>query len=205
MMNINPNVKKYINNNKDILRISPTEFLREASNSALGMHEIAQLMRIIYNSHIDCDFTIIPKSFGYPDYEISFEDRESIISKFDDETRPLAKTLNISGINDFNPQVLYDRIINDKTLSRCYIRHYDWSKAKQGPYLVNCGLICDEENDRIYTSVDITTADLKAGIALWYPKICGKILDEVGYMYSKDQYERQVLGFTDQLQRIIEE
>ena len=198
-------LKDYIRNNKSTLQASPTEFLREAGNFALNMFEIAELMKMLHNSDIDCDFTVVPKFFGYPDYNISFEDRETIISKFDDETRPLAKTLNIDGINDFKPQVLYDRIINDKTLSRCYIRHYDWSRAKEGPYLVNCGLFCDEQNDRIYTSVDITTADLQASIELRYPKICGKILDEVGYMYSKDQYERQVLGFTDQLQRVVEE
>lgn len=204
-MNISPSVKKYINDNKDLLRVSSTEFLREAANSVLSIREIGQVMAILHNSGIECDFSIIPKFFDLMNYKFTFTDRENIITDLDDEIRPLAVSLQIDGINDFRPNVLHNRIINDKALSRCSIHDHDWSQAKEGPYLVTCGILIDESKNNINTSLSITTADLKASLEIHYPKICGKILDDVGYMYDKDMYNRQVSGFKDQLQRVVEE
>ena len=202
---ISEDLIKYIENNIDLLDESPTELIKNAYNQRyLYVWEVGQLIRMLHDSNIDFDSSILPKLLSYSNYDFSYKSNDEIINDFYADTLSLTKDLIIKGIDEISPDVLHYSIVNDKFLSKGYIQTKNW-KAAQAPYVVTIGAVCKESDIRLFTCLSINSADLNSSIEIYYPKIMGKILDDVGYMYDKLTYDRQVVSFEDQITRLVEE
>lgn len=196
------NVKKFLEQNTDLLEV-PNELIAKASFQ-LSVHEVAELMRVLHESAIDFDSSIVAKAHGYINYNFSFDNDNKIIDDFYTNSVNLTKELFIDDINKIDPTKLNELITDDQYLKKCYQRRMNWGEAK-APYIITVGLTIDEQSDRIYSTLSINSADMGSSIELYYPKVAGKLLRDVGYMYYDSSIlNKQAESFKDQLERIVD-
>ena len=200
-MIIYQNVNKFLEDNAELLEI-PNELVRKGALE-LGINEIAQIMEMLHSSGIEFDSSIVPKTLGYLEYDFSFKSFEQIVDDFYEVAQGLSKEIILSEINNISPADVYSTLVEDQFLKRCYIRQMNWKQAK-APYIITTALTIDEQTNRIYTTLSINSHDLGSSIEIYYPKIAGKVLDNVGYMWNKDYFYKQSDSFKDQLERIFQ-